>query len=357
MQYEFNISRLAVFGRLTICTSIVVGAVAIAFWVDEIFLIVLSACVAAGIALFIPRQVSLLFKTGPVLTINRSSVFHNGVMANPLPWSQITGVGVSLGNLSNYIYLEVKDPVPYERSGPRWIRRLRRRDRNYRASFGIWTTALKGPVVDVLRALADTDRFAGKLGLACYLTGEGKPHAEPGELKKLIRQLETATRTVEESVDLAWALLDDRLPRNASHAGRILDEAIKLDADYVHDHVRQVAEIDIVFHDIGRRRLKLAGHDVSDISVPDASYLADLKRKEREERSQAPRWRRLWAGTKAIFCFLFALLIVFAIPSAYSDGELGPGGVIFGVFIFCATVWQMIPNAKYAFGTTTDEPN
>lgn len=356
MQHEFKISRLALLGRLVICTSIIVLALAITFWVDEIFLIVLSACVAAGVALFIPRQVSLLLKSGPILTINRSSVFHSGVMVNPLPWAQITGISVSLGNRSKYIYLEVKDTVPYERPGSGWLRRLRRRDPNYRESFGIWTSVLKGRAVDVLRAMAGTGHFPGVLGLACYLAGEGKPDAEPGELKNLIRKSEAKMRNAQDGVDLAWALLDDRLPKNVSHAGRVLDKAITLDADYVRDRIKLATEIDVVFHELGRRRLRLAGQDVSDIPVPDARYLANVKRKEREELTVVPISRRIWAGTKAVFYLLFALVIVLALPPSYSDGEVGPGTIVFGFFIFGATIWRMIPNARYALGMTTERP-
>lgn len=280
MQYEFKVARSRVLAVFLGSSVLVVGAVAVTIEADAESIGAnadsigfIGACIAACVGFLIPKQLALLFAKNPIMTVDKSCVFHKMIMVEPIPWSRIDGIVVPAVEEPQHLELIVEGLKSSERRGHRYFGRVLRRDSYLPESFNIPVTVLQGTMIDVLRAFADNGGIVGLRALAHYLSGSGKKYAQKEEVENLLDRLESKVRSAEEAIELAWTLRGGGVPYNASRLERAFDIAIKQDAEYVRDKVELAAGFDFVFQDIGRKRLAAGGYDVSDIPEPNQSQV------------------------------------------------------------------------------------
>lgn len=350
MQHEFKIARIRVFMALLGIMVMAGCAIWVLFEVESAALNIFAALIAGSAGFLIPRQFALLFSRDPLLTTNKSFIFHKGLMVDPIPWSRIDGIYVPDDRNSRCLELIVEDLKSSERRGQRYFSRILHRESYLPETFEIRISMLQGTMVDVLRACAETGGLVGRRALAQYLSGPGKKYARAGEAESLLNQLETEVRSVEEGVGLVWTLLGTDIPLDVSRLERVFDVAIQWDADHVREKLKYGAAFNLIFLDVGRKRLEAGGHDVSGLPIVSPSELKAAEERKRIGHPPVPPFTRMIAVAKAALFLLIGLAAVVTMFSGVIDPNEDWQEFLIAIGVAGLMFWGFSLDLKVALG-------
>ena len=358
MQYEFNVARLRVTVFLALLLGLIFFSAYLASQAENVIGFLFGAAVAIFLAWPLTFLIAVLFTPNPILTLTKSEVYYRAGMSRPVPWSACIGIGIAEpdGRISRSwsprVTISVENIERYAPSRTWFQSVLTGVYPPKHWWFTIWCSGIKGSALDIVRAMVGVGSWHAMLELARALNNWAARYAEPTEVQSLIGRLEKLARTPDKALLLASSLIDGSLPIDTSRAERLVDSAIRQDVAYVRDAVKAAAQFDVLYLDIGRRRLEAQGHDISGLPKVDPADLATVTARVRRGPVPIPKWKRLWAAVKALgFLSLFVLIVAMmidGIPEARDNWIKGAFGILFSGI----SLWAFVVDLKFFLGVT-----